>query len=35
MTTNKARFDDKREMNVDDGLQVLMEDVNWWICLMT
>jgi len=32
---NKARFDDEREMSVDDGLQGWTEDRNLWVHLMT
>jgi hypothetical protein len=35
MTTDEMRFDNKHEMNVDDGLHGWMEDVNWWVHLMT
>ncbi len=35
MMTNKVRFNNKLEMNVDNGLHGWMEDKNWWVCLMT
>jgi hypothetical protein len=33
--TDKARFNNKREMSVDNGLHGWMEDGNWWVGLMT
>ncbi len=35
MMINEARFNNEREMNVDNGLQGSMEDENWWVYLMT
>ncbi|CAK9210622.1 unnamed protein product [Sphagnum troendelagicum] len=33
--TNKERFDDEREMNVDDTLHGWTKDENWWVRMMT
>ncbi len=35
MMTNKVRFNDEHEMNVNNGLHGWMEDENWWVHLMT
>jgi hypothetical protein len=35
MTNNEARFDDEREMSVDNGLHGWTEDENQWVRMMT